>query len=106
MCVGVPMQVLRLESPFAVWCRDASGGEALIDIGLIAAPQPGDWLLTFLGAAREVIDEQTAAQIQSALAAVAAALDGEHDLDAHFADLINREPQLPEFLLPAKESAA
>lgn len=53
-----------------------------------------------------MIDEQTAAQIQSALAAVAAALDGEHDLDAHFADLINREPQLPEFLLPAKESAA
>ena len=36
VCVGVPMQVLRLESLFAVWCRDASGGEALIDIGLIA----------------------------------------------------------------------
>ena len=51
MC-GCAMQVLRLESPFAVWCRDASGGEALIDIGLIAAPQPGDWLLTFRRGAR------------------------------------------------------
>ena len=32
------------------------------------------------------------------LAALDAALAGEADLDAHFADLVNREPELPEHL--------
>ena len=99
MCVGIPLQIVTLHSPFTALCRGAYGEET-IDLSLVGPQPPGTWLMTFLGAAREVIDANTAAQIQQALDAVAAALGGATDLDAHFADLINREPQLPDFLQP------
>jgi len=41
---------------------------------------------------------QEAAEIGAALDALEAALAGETDLDAYFADLADREPQLPPHL--------
>ncbi len=38
------------------------------------------------------------ADVGNALDALEAALAGETDLDRHFADLVNREPELPEHL--------
>ena len=99
MCVGIPLQIVTLHSPFTALCRGAHGEET-IDLSLVGPQPPGTWLLTFLGAAREVIDADIAAHIQQALDAVAAALGGATDLDALFADLLNREPQLPDYVHP------
>jgi hydrogenase expression/formation protein HypC len=55
--------------------------------------------LTFLDAGREVIDAQRAAMVNAALDGLQAVSEGgEVNLDLFFADLVNREPTLPEFL--------
>lgn len=103
MCVGIPMRVLRLNDDGSALCarrghEERSQAEK-IDIRLLDQVQEGDWLLTFLGAARAVLSAQDAAQIADALDAVALALSGDGaSIDALFADLINREPELPEHL--------
>ncbi len=98
MCVGIPMQVVHGDAGRAL-CRARDGSEAWIDLLLTGAQPPGTWLLTFLGAAREVIDAARAAQVGSALDALDDLLNGRPaDLDAAFADLIERGPQLPDFL--------
>jgi hydrogenase expression/formation protein HypC len=95
MCMAIPMQVLRMEGFHAV-CLDRNGVETSIDTLLVGAVEPGQWLLTFLGAAREVVDVETAGKVGAALAALEGLMaGGSVDLDAHFADLVNREPQLP-----------
>ncbi len=98
MCIGIPMQVIAAE-PGRAWC--AARGEACwIDTALVGAVSPGDWLMTFLGAAREPIGAETAQRTLDAIAALEAAMRGEAtDFDALFADLVGREPQLPDHLL-------
>ena len=98
MCVGIPMQVIEQISPGHVLC--AHGNDRVeIDTALIGAVEPGMWLMTFLGAAREVMDEESARRTLDALAALEAVMAGQSvDLDAAFADLIGREPQLPAHL--------
>lgn len=62
---------------------------------MLTGPQPeGTWVLTFLGSAREVLDEENARRIDAALDAVAAALRGETvDTDAVFGDLLQTLPR-------------
>ena len=67
---------------------------------LVDSVQSGDWLLTFLDSARETIDTERAAMINSALDALERVATGENNFDDCFADLIGREPQLPDFLRP------
>jgi hydrogenase expression/formation protein HypC len=100
MCVGIPMQVRELGLCQAL-CVDAAGATRWIDTLLVGDPEPGDWLLVFIDAAREVISEARAMQVRDALAAVELAMRGETAVDHLFADLIEREPQLPDFLKPA-----
>ena len=96
MCLGIPMQVLSVQGPRA---NCAGRGERLeVDVRLVDAPAVGDWLLVFHGVAREALSEERARDIASALDALDAALAGETDLDRHFADLVNREPELPAHL--------
>jgi hydrogenase expression/formation protein HypC len=100
MCLGIPMQVVEPQGEGAAWCvgRD---GRALIDLALVGAQPPGTWLLTFVGAAREVMTAESAAKVDAALDALAAVLAGDGAaIDAAFADLLAREPQLPEHLRP------
>lgn len=98
MCVGIPMQVVSGDAVRAL-CRGSDGAEAWIDLLLVGAQPPGTWLLCFLGAAREVIDAARAAQIGAALGALDDLINGRSvDVDAAFADLIERGPQLPDFL--------
>lgn len=96
MCIGIPMQVIECRGLTAL-C-EARGGRRRLDLALVGEQPPGTWLLAFLDAAREVIGADAARLINAALDGLDAALDGGTDLDRHFADLIGREPQLPEHL--------
>lgn len=103
MCLGIPMKVVAVEGGL-VWCEDAAGQRVRIDTLLVGPVEPGSWLLTWLGMARECIDAGRAARISAALQALEKIARGETDIDACFADLVGREPQLPDFLrkdLPA-----
>jgi len=99
MCIGIPMQVVSVEDDMFAWC-DGRNGHRRINTMLVSTVQPGDWLLTFLDSAREAIDAERAAMINSALDALERVAAGQTDLDDCFADLIGREPQLPDFLRP------
>lgn len=74
------------------------GAERWIDIALVGTQPPGVWLLTFIDAAREVIDAEVASRIIAALDGLEAVMAGETDMTLHFADLIGRTPQLPPHL--------
>jgi hydrogenase expression/formation protein HypC len=95
MCLGIPVQVIECGEHFAR-CAGRNG-EVRIDLSLVGQQLPGSWLLSFLNAAREVIDGERAAAINAALDALDAAQAGATDFSAFFADL-DREPQLPDFL--------
>ena len=97
MCVGIPMQVVRCDFGFAI-CR-AADGEHEIDMRLVGDLEPGAWVMTFLGAARERMSEDMALKTQDALKGLAMAMNGEAGFEAFFADLIDREPQWPAHLV-------
>lgn len=86
MCVGIPMQVLSTDFGFAR-CK-AEDGEHDVDVRLVGEVKPGAWVLVFLGAAREVLDDQTAARISDAMAALQSVMQGETNVDRFFEDLI------------------
>jgi hydrogenase expression/formation protein HypC len=96
MCVGVPMQITTITG-IAATVRECAD---LIDLSLTPEAQVGDWVLTFLGAAREVITADEAAKINAALDGLRALMLGD-DLGDAFADLDARSPQLPPHLQTA-----
>jgi hydrogenase expression/formation protein HypC len=97
MCLGIPMQVVEA-GEFQALC-EGSGRRERVDL-ILVGPQPaGAWLLVFLGAAREVLDATTAAQITGALSALQSILAGNPHIDHHFADLVARQPERPETLI-------
>lgn len=101
MCIGFPMQVIASDEHGAT--VRAHDGERRIDMLLVGPQPPGTWVLEFHGAARRVLTAEEAAQTLDALAALDAALNDPSDsgaIDALFADLVDREPQLPEHLRP------
>ncbi len=103
MCIGIPMRVIEPRSRYAL-C--AGGGETReIDMALVGGQPAGVWVLVFLDAAREVISAEDAARIGDALKALALVARGEADVDHLFADLIGREPELPEHLRPLTGTA-
>lgn len=92
MCLGVPFRILSVDG-IAALASDGTETQ-LIDISLVAPVAAGEWVLCFLGAAREVVGETEAAQITAALDGLRSLMAG-GDLGAAFADLENREPRLP-----------
>ncbi|MDR9468647.1 HypC/HybG/HupF family hydrogenase formation chaperone [Marinospirillum sp.] len=97
MCIGYPLQVVEVEEERAL-CQRVDQN-AWVDTRLVEACQPGDWLLVFHGAAREKLTPERASQVNQALAALVAAEQGDHQaIDELFADLVDREPQLPPHL--------
>ncbi len=90
------MQVIGFNGAYAVCQRGDE--QHLVDPILVGKPEIGTWVLTFLDTAREIISPEQAAQIQDALQALTLTLQGDYDVDYLFADLVNREPQLPDFL--------
>lgn len=98
MCIGFPMTVVEDFGAEALCER--RGARERVSM-LLVGPQPvGARILAHLGAAVRVLGDLEAQQIDDALDAVAAALKGEN-VDHLFADLVDREPQLPEFLAGA-----
>ena len=64
MCIGIPMQVLSADGLIAECCSaDEATATEQVDLSLVGPCAPGTWLLVFLGAAREILDEQTARQM-------------------------------------------
>jgi len=101
MCLGIPMQVIEAHQNSAL-C-EGRNGRLVINTMLVGKVEAGQWLLTFLDAAREVIDAERAALVEAALDGLQAVSEGgEVNLDVFFADLVNREPMLPEFLRKEK----
>lgn len=98
MCVGEPMKIVAIDGIAAQ--AEADGKSELIDLSLTPDAQVGDWILTFLGASREVITEDEAAKISAALKGLRAVMQG-GDLGDAFADLDARSPQLPAHLQAA-----
>ena len=96
MCIGIPMKIIETYSETAL-C-EYRGEQSLVNMMLVGEQAVDTWLLVFLDAAREVISAEKALQISDALEAMRLAMQGETELDHLFADLINVEPQLPEFL--------
>lgn len=101
MCIGVPMQLVSAEGLIG-WCRqDEASALEEVDLALVGSCPPGTWLLVFLGAAREVLEEETAQRMQLALEALNQTMNGQSDIDYLFADLVDREPPLPDHLREA-----
>jgi len=96
MCIGIPMQIDTCYGLIA-HCNSEQGVEQ-VDISLVG-PQPnGTWVLVFLGSAREVMSPEIARQTLDAISAMQSIMQGENNIEHLFADLIDREPQLPEHL--------
>lgn len=97
MCLGIPMQVIEAGESAAL-CEGRNGRQ-LINTMLVGRVEAGQWLMTFLDSGREVIDAERAALVNAALDGLQAVSEGgEVNLDHFFADLVNREPTLPDFL--------
>ncbi|ADE11855.1 HypC/HybG/HupF family hydrogenase formation chaperone [Sideroxydans lithotrophicus] len=92
MCIGIPMQVVEVEGAFA-WC-EGRGRRERLNVILLEEVSPGDWVYATLGHARERITAQRAEEIGLALDGLAAALQGETDLEAYFP--APAAPQLPD----------
>ncbi len=98
MCVGIPMQILSVDG---IAARASDGAEEqVIDLSLTGPVAPGEWVLTFLGAAREVISADEAQKITAALNGLRALMAGGSLGDA-FADLEQNPPSLPPHLQAA-----
>ena len=72
MCIGIPMQVTRVEPGHAI-CQ-GRGEMRRVRTALVGDIQAGDWVLIFLDSAQEVINEDRAREINSALDLLAACL--------------------------------
>lgn len=105
MCVGIPMVVREADGHSAICESLVNGcGETVrIDMSLVGPQPPGSFLLTFLGAAREVMTQEDAHRTADAVSALMAVMSDGHvpDIDSLFPDLADREPQLPDHLKPA-----
>jgi hydrogenase expression/formation protein HypC len=79
------------------------GQTQLLDLSLLPDARPGDWVLGFLGTAREILPEAEALLIRKALAGLAQVMAGGDAGDA-FGDLEARTPRLPSHLQAALDA--
>ena len=98
MCLGIPMKITSIEGIAAV--AQGHGAVELVDISLCSDAKVGDWVLSFLGTAREILTPDQADKITAALGGLRALMQG-GDLGNAFADLDDRTPQLPPHLQAA-----
>ncbi len=90
------MKIVSCEHGMAVAL--GRGQTERLNLLMVGELPAGTWVLAFQGSALRVISAEEAAQTDAALDALAAVLAGGSDTDAHFSDLVDREPQLPAHL--------
>lgn len=95
MCIGFPMTVIEGDA-FQALC-ERRGEQRRVSMALLGAQPAGARVLVHIDSAVRLLDPLEAAQIDDALEALERALAGEN-VDHLFADLVDREPELPEFL--------
>lgn len=74
MCIGIPMQVITVEEGFAQ--VHGRGEFRRIKTTLIGDCSVGDWLLTFIDDAREIISAERALEVNATLDLLQAVMDG------------------------------
>ncbi|WP_308442990.1 MULTISPECIES: HypC/HybG/HupF family hydrogenase formation chaperone [Jannaschia] len=97
--MGIPLRIETVDGLTAV-AADGARRET-VDLALVGTQTPGTWVLTHLGAAREVLTERDADLIRAALAGLGRLMQGGELGDA-FADIETRGPQLPPHLAAAQ----
>lgn len=98
MCIGRPLRVVETHE-FSALCAGTGGAQEIVDMSLVGPQPAGTWVLVFLGHARTVLDPDEAQRIGDALAALDGVMrGGTPDIDRLFADLVDREPELPDHL--------
>ncbi len=95
MCIGLPMRVIEGDDLTALCER--RGETQRVSMLLVGERPTGAHVLVHLGAAVRTLDAEEARLIDDALDGLAAAMRGEN-VDALFADLVGREPELPAHL--------
>lgn len=101
MCVGAPMTIVETDGATALCER--RGEQRRVSVLLLNNPPIGTQVLVFVDTAVRELDAEEARRIDDALDGLAAALSGE-SFEHLFADLIDREPPLPDFLRRQLES--
>lgn len=101
MCVGIPMRLTAIDG-IAGHAVD-KGVPCLLDLSLVPQARVGDWVLGFLGTARDILPEPEALLILKALDGLSAIMAGGDSGDA-FADLESRSPRLPPHLQAALDA--
>jgi hydrogenase expression/formation protein HypC len=95
MCLGVPMRIVEGDEMSALCQRGDE--QRRVSLLLLGPQEIGTQVLVHIDTAVRVLEAEEAALIDRALDGLAAAMRGEA-FDSAFADLIDREPQLPEHL--------
>jgi hydrogenase expression/formation protein HypC len=98
MCLGLPMTIVETNGVSALCER--RGERRRVSVLLLDQPPVGTQVLVFIDNAIRLLGAAEARQIDNAVDGLAAACNGE-DFDHLFADLIDREPELPEHLRQA-----
>ena len=96
MCLGIPMVVVEGDDMQALVER--RGERRRVSMLLVGEQPVGSIVLVHIDSAVRVLDAAEAKLIDDGLDGVAAALEGK-PFEHLFADLVDREPQLPDFLL-------
>lgn len=97
MCIGLPMTVVECGADGDSAVCERRGGRHAVSL-LLLGPQPaGTHLLVHLGNAVRVLDAVESRQIDDALDGLTAAINGD-GFEHLFADLVGREPELPDHL--------
>ncbi|HRZ01296.1 MAG TPA: HypC/HybG/HupF family hydrogenase formation chaperone [Burkholderiaceae bacterium] len=97
MCIGIPLRVDQVLVGTAV-CS-GRGQTQRLNMMLVGEQPPGTWVLAHNGRALRVLTADEARSIDLALDALEQVMNGNPDqIEAGFADLVNRTPQLPPHL--------
>jgi hydrogenase expression/formation protein HypC len=103
MCLGIPMRILETRGAHAL-C-DGRAGVRDVSMVLLDPQPPGTWVLVNRDIAHATLTDLEARQIEQALDAVETVRSG-GSVDHLFADLMEREPQLPPHLRREEEEEA
>jgi hydrogenase expression/formation protein HypC len=95
MCIGIPMRVIESDG-FVALC-EGRGERRSVNAMLVDELVPGQWVLVHLGSAHRLLDDEEAAQINAALDALTAALNG-GDVAGYFADLARSNIQEDKYI--------